>query len=70
MALVRTDVSEERTASIIRVTRISQLMFLRSLLQVLIITDVPSSLVVSTLMMEAILPLQFRFLQEQHGVTS
>jgi hypothetical protein len=45
-ALVRTDVSEERIASIIRV-------FLRGVLQLLVIANiVPSSLILSTMLME------------------
>jgi hypothetical protein len=57
LALVRTDVLEERIASIIRVTRIGELgtTFLRSVLR-LLVTDnvVPNSQILFTLMMEAI----------------
>jgi hypothetical protein len=57
--LVRTDVSEERSASFIRVTRIGDLcdydIFLRSMCWLLVITNVvPSSPILVTLMMEAL----------------
>jgi hypothetical protein len=53
--LVRTDVSEERIASIIRVKRIDEL-FLLSVFRLLVTVNiVPSSSVFVTLMMEAIL---------------
>jgi hypothetical protein len=52
VTLVRTDVSEERSASIIRVTRIGELVFLRSVHQLLVTTNVvPSSPNLVTLMM-------------------
>jgi hypothetical protein len=60
VALVRTDVSEERSASIIRVTRVSLLgtrlavVFLRSVSRLLVTANVPSSLILVTLMMETI----------------
>jgi hypothetical protein len=58
VALVRIDVLEERSASFIRVTRIgklgSTLIFLRSVLRLLVTTEVPSSSIVATLIMEAI----------------
>jgi hypothetical protein len=58
VALVRTDVSEERSASIIRVTRISELkkyIFLRSVCQLLVTANVvPSSPILVTLMMEVL----------------
>jgi hypothetical protein len=47
VALVRTDVSEEHITSIIRVTRIA-------LLRLVVTADVPSSLILLTLMMVAI----------------
>jgi hypothetical protein len=60
-ALVRIDVSEERIASIIRVTRIGELgttlaiiVFLHSVLQLLVTADVPNSLIIFILKMEAI----------------
>jgi hypothetical protein len=54
--LVTTNVSEECTASIIRVTRIGELVFLRSLLRFLVAVHVvPSSPILVALMMEAIL---------------
>jgi hypothetical protein len=62
VALIRTNVSEDRIASIIRVKRISHLgttltvTSLRSVLQLPVSSNVvPSSLIVFTLMMEAIL---------------
>jgi hypothetical protein len=61
VALVRTDVSEELSASIIRVTRISELG------TTLVVT---SSLILVTLMMEALSPPKRQFLLEPHGVTS
>jgi hypothetical protein len=62
VSLVKTDVSEERITSIIRATRIGELgttlaltgdrIFLRSLLQLLVIANVvPSSPILVTLMM-------------------
>jgi hypothetical protein len=68
MALVRIDVSEELSASIIRVTRIGKLgttlvvttnrgtnfVFLRSVLRLLVTAHVPSSPILVTLMMEAL----------------
>jgi hypothetical protein len=64
VALVRTDVSEERSASIIRVTRIGKLgttlsltsiVFLRSVHRLLVTANVvPSSSILVTLMMEAL----------------
>jgi hypothetical protein len=57
VALVRTHVSEELSASFIRVTRIGEpaLVFLRSVRR-LLVTDsvVPSSLIIVTLMKEAL----------------
>jgi hypothetical protein len=55
--LVRTDVSEERSASIIRETRIgtSYIVFLRSMRRMLVTANVvPSSPILVTLMMEAL----------------
>jgi hypothetical protein len=82
LAIVKTDVSEELSASIIRVTRIGELgttlaitsyrrtlrrninyiqsntkkykLFLRSVFQLLVTTNVPSSPILVTLMMEAL----------------
>jgi hypothetical protein len=63
LALVRTDVSEELSAYIIRVTRIlthatkkyKDFLFLRSVLRLLVTANVvPSSLNFATLMMEAL----------------
>jgi hypothetical protein len=60
VALVRSDVSEELSASIIKVTRIGGLgttlpyfVFLRSVHRLLVMAVVPSSLIVVILMMEA-----------------
>jgi hypothetical protein len=55
VALVRIDVSEERIASIISVTRIGELVFHRSVLLLLVTANViPSSPIVVTLMTEGI----------------
>jgi hypothetical protein len=72
LAVVRTDVSEERRVSIIRVTRIGEIgttlavtsnrrtlrtllfIFLRSVHRLLVTANVPSSLIVVTLMKEAL----------------
>jgi hypothetical protein len=53
VALVRTDVSEELSPSIIRVTRID-IVFLLSLHRLLVTAKVPSSPILVTLMMEAL----------------
>jgi hypothetical protein len=85
VALVGTDVSEERIASIIRVTRIGELRTLvltsnRSTLHIVFLRRVRLLLVTSnvvlrspifvTLIMELMLPPKRRFLHEPHGVTS
>jgi hypothetical protein len=54
VSLVRTDVSEELSASNIRVTRIGELGILRSVLRLLVTANVPTSLNFVTLMMEAL----------------
>jgi hypothetical protein len=59
MVLVRSDVSEQRTASIIRVTKIGELgkliIFPRNLCLLLVTANVvPSSPILVTLMMEAL----------------
>jgi hypothetical protein len=51
VTLVRTDVSEERIASIIRATRIGELVFLRRVLQLLVTANVHSSLILFILIM-------------------
>jgi hypothetical protein len=51
VALVRTDVSEELSASIIRVTK---LVFLHGLRQLLVTVNVPSSPILVTLMIDAV----------------
>jgi hypothetical protein len=64
VALVRTDVSEELRASIIRSTRIGlpgSMFYLRRLLQLLVNANFPSSQSFSTLMMEAIRSAKRRF---------
>jgi hypothetical protein len=63
VALVRTDASEHRIASIIRV-------FLRTMIRLLVTANFPSSPILITMMIEAIRSLKRRFLQQQHGVTS
>jgi hypothetical protein len=54
VALVRTDVSEERSASFIRVTRIDEL---------------GTMLAVTSTLMEVLFPLKSQFLQQPYGVT-
>jgi hypothetical protein len=56
VALVRTDVSEEISASIIRVTRIGELgtLAVTSVHQLLVTANVPSSQILVILMMEAL----------------
>jgi hypothetical protein len=61
LALVRTDVSEELSAAIIRVTGISELGTLavtsnrhKQHVSLLVVANVPSSLILVTLMMEAL----------------
>jgi hypothetical protein len=55
VAVTRTDVSEERITSIIRVTRMSELgTMLHSVLWLLITSNVPSSPILVTLMVEVI----------------
>jgi hypothetical protein len=82
VALVRTDVSEELSASIIRVTRIGELgamlavtsnpkSYLFAVFRMLFTANIaPSSSIPVTLMMEAIRSSETRFLQEPHGETS
>jgi hypothetical protein len=76
VALVRTDVSEELSTSIIRVTRISKLetFAVTSNRRTLRIGElgklVPSSPIHVTLMMKMLISPKCRLLQEPHGVTS
>jgi hypothetical protein len=63
VSLVRTDVSEERTASIIRVTIIGKL-------RLLVTANVPSSPILFTLWWKRYMPPKRRFLQESQDVTS
>jgi hypothetical protein len=79
VALVRTDVSEGRIASFIRVTRIRELettlavevMYLRSVLLLIVTAKiVPISPNFVNLMMEALIPPKRQFLQEPHAVTT
>jgi hypothetical protein len=66
--LVRTDVSEERIASIIRVKKVAEL---RSLLQLLVTANVVSgSLILFTMMMEAILSFETSVHTQSRGFTS
>jgi hypothetical protein len=53
-AFVRTDVSVEPIASIIRVTRICELGTIRSVLRLLVIANISSTPIFVTLMMEAL----------------
>jgi hypothetical protein len=92
VALVRTDVLEELSASFIRVTTIGKLgttlavrsnrrtqrrnisavavVFLRSVHRLLVTASVvPSSLILVTLMKEALTSSERQFLHEQHSVT-
>jgi hypothetical protein len=79
VALVRTDVSEQLCASIIRVTRIGELgttlayyaVFHRSMIRLLFTANVVSNTpILVTLMTEAIGSSKRRFLQESFGTTS
>jgi hypothetical protein len=76
VALVRNDVSEELSASVIRVTRIGELgttlavTINRRTLVLVTANVVPSSPILLTLVMEAVFPPKRRFLQEPYGVTS
>jgi hypothetical protein len=54
VALVRTDVSDERSTSLIRVTRLGEFVFLRSVARLLVPVNVPSSPIFVTLNMEAL----------------
>jgi hypothetical protein len=54
VALVKTDVSEERIASIVRVTRIGEVGTKTYVLQLLVTANVPSSPILVTLLMEAL----------------
>jgi hypothetical protein len=69
VALVRTDVSEELSASI-RVTRIGELRTTQRASVASYSYAVPSSPILVTLMKEALSSLKRRLLQEPHGVTS
>jgi hypothetical protein len=68
LALVRTDVSEELGASIIRVTRIDEIRTQRA--SVASYGYVPSSPILVTPMMEALSSPERRFSLEPHGLTS
>jgi hypothetical protein len=46
------------------------MLHLHSVLHVLVTANVPSLLILSTLMVEVIHPLKCQFLQEPHGITS
>jgi hypothetical protein len=66
VALVRADVSEELSASIIRVARIGEL----GTTLLLTTNVVPGSPILVTLMMEALSSSERQFLQEPRGLTS
>jgi hypothetical protein len=69
MTLVRTDVSEERISSIIRVTR--RVTEARDLLRLLVTANViPTSPILVTLMMETIRCSETSVLKDPQGVTS
>jgi hypothetical protein len=74
VALVRTDCSEELSASFIRVTRIGKLgttLAVSSVHRLLVTASVvPSSPILVTLMMEALSSSETSVLQESHSVTS
>jgi hypothetical protein len=76
VALVRTDVLEERINSINKVTRIGELgtmifLLFFCVLQLLVTANVvPSSPILVTLMMEAIRSSKMWSLQKPHGITS
>jgi hypothetical protein len=74
VALVRTDVSEELSAAIIRVPRIgglgATLAVTSSVRRLLVTVNVPSSRILVTLMVEALGFPETSVLQEPHGVTS
>jgi hypothetical protein len=72
VALVRTDVSEELGASIIKVTRIGELGTLAvTSNRLVVMANIPSSPILVTLMMEVLSsPRKRPFLQESQGGTS
>jgi hypothetical protein len=73
VALVRTDVSEELGASIIRVTRIGELGMLAvtsSVHRLLVTANIPSSPILVILMIEEPCSSETSVLKEPHGVTS
>jgi hypothetical protein len=73
VALVRTDVSKELNASFIKVTRIGELgtTLARSVHRLLVTASVvPSSLILVTMMKEALSSSETRLLQEPRGITS
>jgi hypothetical protein len=67
---IRTDVSEERSTSIIRVIRIGEVqLFLRNMRQLLVTANaVPSSPILVTLVMEALLSSKSSDLNKSHVV--
>jgi hypothetical protein len=84
VAVVRTDVSEELSASLIRVTKIGEIgttlavtsnrrtmVFLRSMRRLLVtVSVVPSSPILVTLIKETLSSSETSVLQQPHGVTS
>jgi hypothetical protein len=72
VALVRIDVSEERSASIIRVSDAcyKEIVSLQHVSLLITANVVPSSLILVTLMMEALYSSETSVSQEPHGITS
>jgi demethoxyubiquinone hydroxylase (CLK1/Coq7/Cat5 family) len=70
VALVRTDVSEELSASIIRVNKIGELGTMLAVTSNRRTLRKKNSSILVTLMMEALSSSETSFLQEPHGVTS
>jgi hypothetical protein len=75
VVLARTDIKKELSASIIRVTRIGELgktLAVTSSRRQLLVTAnvVPSSPILVTLMVEALISFEMSFLREPHSVTS
>jgi hypothetical protein len=64
------DKRNRRARDNIKLLAIVELVFLRSVLRLLVTTNVPNLPILLTLMMEAIYFPERRFLQEPHGVTS
>jgi hypothetical protein len=70
VALVRTNVSEERSSPFIRVTRFGEVGSTLAVRRLLVTASVvPSSQILVTLMKEALISSETRFLPEPHGIT-